>query len=120
MKSKIVSFDNYSKEADILLDFNEFSILIYCPMLSNKKISNNIILESLLTKNIEKVQQKECAVKTDDGYYSYKIIAKVTNIFVNRIEVTLYDIKIIIMSSVNDIQIGDFISFCTSRLDYIY
>ena len=118
MQLQVIEYlDSESVEAIIQLTDGEISILAYSYPFHSPEIQNSVRLFSFFTQNIVREQEFIEPVKTNLGFFSYRLTAKV----VNRSEclVQINNINIILDTKIpGEIQNGEYISFDVSRLDY--
>lgn len=114
LTKKIISYNADSKEADILFSTNNKTLLAYAP----KYGKNCTELVAFLPTNICVTSQTPNIIKTENSYYSHKIIGilKYKNKDYGKIEID--DIIIEVENIPNDININNVISFDCVRVDY--
>ena len=118
MKVSIVNYDYDSKEADIRLENDGYSLLTYCPFLSDNKLPKHISIEAFLPNNFSRTLDEE-NIKKNSDYYSYSLIGKVIDINNNKAIVSIFGIEISLDNIPSDIKINDNLYFDVKRLDCI-
>ena len=116
---KIISFDNETKEADILISDGDFELIVYAHPLSNLENIQNFVIIPFLTKNVIKSEKKEFAIiKDDKSFYSYHITGKIKS--KSKGIITIGNIRINEFTDFpGDLKDGDFINFNCLRFDLI-
>ena len=115
LTKEIVSYDEDSKEADVLLTTNGKVLLVYAPKFSR----NCTELVAFLPTNICVTRETPNIIKTETSYYSHKIIGilKYKNKDYGKVEID--DIIIEVENIPGDINVNDTLSFDCVRVDYI-
>lgn len=118
---KILEYDEDAQEAvaeivTSLYEATQVSLRVFCHPLSSPMISNKISLLGMLVTNIVSENALQEPQKTDHGYFSYRVFAKVLDAQ-NRC-VQLGDIDIELTCPIpKDIPNNSYISFDVVRLD---
>lgn len=128
---EIVRYDKDAQEATVQIHVcTKGEDLLTLLPISNQRISliaffhpvyspiqdDNICLFAFLTSDIVLEERMQIPIKTDFGYYSYHLFAKVLDVQNQRVR--FGDVDIIIDTPIpNDIKNGDIISFHAHRLD---
>ncbi|MGN1372576.1 MAG: hypothetical protein ACI4VK_00855 [Candidatus Coproplasma sp.] len=118
MKCKIIDYDANSNEASIEFSEDNISIIVYCPYLENPKLNNGYELTVFLPDNIMRTCNEQSIIKTDNGYYSYSITAKLIERINNICKVNVKGLIIRLEDVPNDIEIGENLTFNAIRIDY--
>ena len=128
---EIVQYDSDAQEATVQIHVcvKTEDLPVFLPI-SNQSISliaffhpayfpirgDKICLFSFLTSDIVREERMQIPIKTDCGYYSYQIFAKVLDVQNQRVR--FGDVDIIVDTPMpRDIKNGDIISFYSQRLD---
>lgn len=113
----VKDFDEVSNEATIIVSDGEYDIMCYCHLAYHYPVGTEVnTIESLLVKNIMRVETNECLITKLDGSYAYHLQGKVTD-FLNRI-VCIGALKINLDDHFPcDIKAGEYVEFDVLRLD---
>lgn len=128
---EIIRYDRDAQEATVQIHVcDNVDGLSFLSLISNQRISlnafwhpvsypiqgDNICLFAFLSSNVVREKRIQIPIKTDCGYYSYHLFAKVLDAQNQRVR--LGDVDIILDTPIpKDIKNGDIISFHVKRLD---
>lgn len=115
---KILDYDDFSDEADILVTDGVYEIMCYCHPITNPQVNQSIkSISTLAADNIMTEPYEEpAAKKTDESYYSYSLIGKVINREKRLISIGNLIIKLDGYLP-GDIQVGDIVKLSAVRMD---
>lgn len=114
---KIVSYDVFSQEADILVSDNTYDILCYCYPTEDNILGAKVKeIVTLFASDIVRNEANEYCIKKDDQPYSYLICGKVVDLMKPRISIG--QILIILDQPLpKDIKKGEFVELRVDRFD---
>lgn len=118
MKISVVKYDRDSKEAEVLFENDNQSLLTYCPFLMSNKLPKHIWIEAFLPSNCRKTFENE-SIEKNSGYYSFSLIGKVKDIKNDFAIVSVFGIEIKVDNIPSDINTNENLYFETIRLDCI-
>lgn len=114
MKCKIIDYDANSDEASIEFSEDNISIFVYCPYLENPRLNNKYELTAFLPDNIMRTCNELSIIKTDNGFYSYCITAKLIERINNICKVDVKGLIIRLENVPNDIETLDNVGWFTN------
>ena len=128
---EIIRYDRDAQEATVQIHVGDIvESLSFLALVPNQRISlnafwhpvscqiqsDNMCLFAFLASDVVQEERMQIPIKTDLGYYSYRLFAKVLDAQNQRVR--FGDVDIILDTPIpKDIQDGDIISFHTQRLD---
>lgn len=117
MTIRIAEFmDEEQTEAVVEICDNGISLMAYSHPFMGLPLDGRITLDALLTKNIWLEQEQYAPIKTDKGFFSYRLTAQVTDAKAQKVQIG--DIAIYLdLPLPKDIPNGAFVSFDVMRLD---
>ena len=95
---------------------SQISLRVYCQPISSPVISGKISLFGFCVKDIFSEDALQSPQKTDGGYFSYRLFAKVTDARNRRVQLGEIDIELDCPLP-KDILDNSYISFDVGRLD---
>lgn len=116
--NKIIKYDFDSKEADILIEAGDKTLIVYCAYLKQNRLGSCFELNAFLSDNIRKTDKTYMIEKDNDGFYSHKLNGKIICLNDNISTIDIDGIEIHVEDVPKDLKVGDFISFNTTRIDY--
>ena len=119
IKKQIINYDIDSNEADIVLEQNNNKLLVYAPMFNKNLDCENFDLIAFLPTNIVISSELPSIQKTDDSYYSQKLIGVLAEKTKDLCKVNVLGFNIFLENVPKDIKINDVIEFDCLRIDYI-
>ncbi len=115
---KILDYDDFSGEADIIVTDGVHEIMCYCHPIENPQVNQNV--KSISTLAADKIMtapyEEPNVKKTDESYYSYDLIGKIINIDESLISIGELIIKLDGYLP-GDIQVGDIVKLYAVRMD---
>lgn len=111
-----LKYDNESAEATVQISYGDISVVVFSHPFDSSSISSPIALDALFVENIHQVDHFCLPQKTEHGYYSYHITAKVfdrgaSQVKLNGISLSLDE------PLPKDIPNGAYVAFDVGRLD---
>lgn len=116
--NKIIKYDFDSKEADILIEAGDKALIVYCAYLKQNRLGGSFELNAFLSENIRKADKVYVIEKDNASYYSYRLTGKIVCVNDNISTIDINGIEIHVEDVPKDLNVGDFISFKTLRIDY--
>lgn len=122
---KVMQYDEDAQEAivDIQTSLNELasmstvSLIAFCPSFFTFEVHRKISLFGFLVTNIVFENEMQAPHKTNCGYFSYRLCARVLDPQSRHVQ--LGDIDIVLDCPIpKDISSGSYISFDVMRLDW--
>ena len=113
---RILSFDDYSKESDLLVSDGVNDIMCYAQDYEDGK---DFYLIAFFASNIYKMESKQYKIKKESDYYAYSFSGKIEDKLNDRLIVRVFGLLIYIYDDFpGDLLVGDFILFTVKRIDY--
>ena len=113
---RILSFDDYSKESDLLVSDGENEIMCFAQDYEDGK---DFYLIAFFASNIYKMESKQYKIKKESDYYAYSFSGKIEDKLNDRLIVRVFGLLIYIYDDFpGDLLVGDFILFTVKRIDY--
>lgn len=115
---KILDYDDFSDEADIIVTDGIHEIMCYCHPIVNPQINQKVesicafLADNIMTEFYEELGAK----KTDESYYSYCLVGKVINMEKRLISIGELVIKVDGYFP-GDINVGDVVKLTAVRMD---
>lgn len=111
---KIINYDDFSGEVDLLISDGTNELLCYSSSFSDN--AKTLKIRTFLCDNITRIDSVICRCQKQSGYYSYFLQGEVIDT-INKI-VSIGDILIELDSDFpKDIINGEYVSFTVMRLD---